>query len=40
MTLSEFVDSQNRNYYLGSMNITWGLAALIMAALYELHKDW
>jgi MFS family permease len=40
VTLSEFVDTEHRNYFLGSMNATWGIAAFLTAVLYEVFGDW
>jgi MFS family permease len=40
VTLSEFIDTEHRNYFLGSMNATWGLAAFLTAVLYEIFGDW
>jgi len=40
VTLSEFIDKEHRNVYLGLMNISWGIAAFGMAYLYSIYEDW
>lgn len=40
VTLSEFIDKEHRNVFLGLMNISWGISAFGMAYLYSLYEDW
>ena len=38
--LSEYVDCEYRNRYLGMMQAMWGLSIILISAMYWINSDW